>query len=70
MDGSRGAFDWDLYMARCPKCKPLSTEGPSVLQSASIRKPRCVNSKSLQAFEPRTARAQERPQNWPPQLLK
>eukprot|EP00969_Alexandrium_andersonii_P000446 19390-Alexandrium_andersonii.AAC.1 len=43
-------------------CNPPSAQGPSVLQSASIGNPPCGNAKSLQAFEPGTAQAQERPQ--------
>eukprot|EP00969_Alexandrium_andersonii_P285675 12630295-Alexandrium_andersonii.AAC.1 len=49
-------------IAGCPKRNPQSTQGPSVLESASIRSPLYVHGKPLQAFEPGTARAQERPQ--------
>eukprot|EP00969_Alexandrium_andersonii_P123138 5442650-Alexandrium_andersonii.AAC.1 len=31
----------DVYIARHPKCNPQSAQGPSVLQSDSIRHPAC-----------------------------
>eukprot|EP00969_Alexandrium_andersonii_P178854 7906917-Alexandrium_andersonii.AAC.1 len=34
--------NWDLYNARGPKCNPQSAQGPSVLQSASLRNPPCA----------------------------
>eukprot|EP00969_Alexandrium_andersonii_P067202 2964570-Alexandrium_andersonii.AAC.1 len=32
---------WHLDSTRCPKCDPQSIQGPSALQSASIRNPPC-----------------------------
>eukprot|EP00969_Alexandrium_andersonii_P315083 13919487-Alexandrium_andersonii.AAC.1 len=33
---------WDPRVAKRPECTPQSTQGPSVLQSASIHNPPCV----------------------------
>eukprot|EP00969_Alexandrium_andersonii_P180372 7972551-Alexandrium_andersonii.AAC.1 len=32
---------WPIYIARCPKSHPRAGQGPSVLQSASIRNSAC-----------------------------
>eukprot|EP00969_Alexandrium_andersonii_P099369 4383972-Alexandrium_andersonii.AAC.1 len=53
--------DWDRYMARCPRCSPQSAQGPSLLQSASIRNPPCRTCniasgvRSLNCADPRPA---------------
>eukprot|EP00969_Alexandrium_andersonii_P221587 9786746-Alexandrium_andersonii.AAC.1 len=55
------AYDWDLYVVRCPKCTPQSAQCPSILQSASIRNPPCRTCRidrgvrSLHCAGPKTA---------------
>eukprot|EP00969_Alexandrium_andersonii_P357500 15448960-Alexandrium_andersonii.AAC.1 len=36
-----GRIDWDLHIAKCPKCNPQSAQGPPLLKSASIGNPPC-----------------------------
>eukprot|EP00969_Alexandrium_andersonii_P042175 1850377-Alexandrium_andersonii.AAC.1 len=52
-----------VFTAGSPTRNPQSAEGPSALQSASIRNPPCVQRKITHEFEPGTARAHERPQH-------
>eukprot|EP00969_Alexandrium_andersonii_P306570 13552682-Alexandrium_andersonii.AAC.1 len=40
-EAAERCIHWHLYIAGRPMCNPQSAQGPSMLQSASIRSPPC-----------------------------